>query len=529
MTNIQAYEQRLKIFDGQLPVVSRPEIEEITSLTSLMNAFRKATGWSLDYASDSETERIKAAAWATSVRPNLGAPSGHLLLDPVDSTPQNDVSVMEFSSACHLTESISSLLAELITANYVIWHREAELAAGVPLIASDDGATHLAIRLEAILQGGVQAVQADAAALYLLNEDTSELKLRSCFGLPRSKLLEPARPLQGSLGDLEALLGHAVVLEDTNLLNQWCVPEKFPSAVCVPVSSPTSILGTLWIFCRRKRGFTDAEVNMLEMTAGRISADLEREMLLREGVAGAHLKQQVAAAERFQRGGLPSVQPLVREWNIAGWAAQTHEVGGDFFDWFSLPEKRIAVALGDAVGQGVEAAMAAGAVKASMRSHALYQKEIGSLLGHLNATIWGDSTGDRAINFFGGILDSDDGNIHFGSAGHLGVILLRNDGWELLSQPSQPLGGGPDVTYQSQHLSIEPGESLIIFSDGIRDARDHHGQPLSEAGIAEPLLGMADSSAESLLELAKDRLEAHSVSPESLDRAMLVIKRTDTP
>ena len=263
------------------------------------------------------------------------------------------------------------------------------------------------------------------------------------LGMPRSKLLEPARPLQGALGDLEALLGHAVVLEDTNLLSQWCVPEKYPSAVCVPVSSPTSILGTLWIFCRRKRGFSDAEVNILEMTAGRISADLEREMLLREGVAGASLKQQVAAAERFQRGGLPSVQPMVREWNIAGWAAQAYEVGGDFFDWFSLPEKRIAVALGDAVGKGVEAAMAAGAVKASMRSHALYQREIGHLLGHLNSTIWGDSTGDRAINFFGGILESEGGEIHFGSAGHLGVILLRNDDWELLSQPSQPLGGGP--------------------------------------------------------------------------------------
>lgn len=529
MTNIQASEQRLKIFDGQEPEVTRPEIEDISSLPSLTKAFRRATGWSLDYRTEIETAKIKAASWATPVRPGLGAPSGYLLLDPVDSTPKNDGSVMEFSAACNLTEALAGTLAELIRANHIIWHREAELAAGVPLIADSDNQNHLAVRLEAVLQGGAQAVQADAAALYLLNEDTSELKLRSCWGLPRSRLLEPARSLQGALGDLEAMLGHAVVLEDTNFLRQWCVPEKFPSAVCVPVSSPTSILGTMWIFCRRKRGFTDSEVNILEMTAGRISADLEREMLLREGVAGASLKQQVAAAERFQRGGLPSVQPLVRGWNIAGWAAQAHEVGGDFFDWFSLPEKRIAVALGDAVGTGVEAAMAAGAVKASMRSHALYQKEISSLLGHLNATIWGDSTGDRAINFFGGILDADEGNVDFGSAGHLGVILLRNHEWELLSQPSQPLGGSPDVVYQSQQISLESGESLIIFSDGIRDARDHRGQPLSEAGIAEPLLDRADRSAEELAELAKDRLEAHSIHPESLDRAILVIKRTGTP
>ena len=527
MTNTPTSQQRLKIFDGQEPEVARPEIEEIRSFPPLMKAFRKATGWSLDYGADTEAAKVKAASWATPVKPGLGAPGGHLLLDPVDSKPDREEPVMDFSSACALTESIADLLAELIRSNHVIWHREAELAAGVPLIADTDNPNSLAARLEAVLRSGAQAVQADAAALYLLNEDTSELKLRSCWGLPRSRLLEPARPLQGALGDLEAMLGHAVVLEDTKMLHQWCVPEDFPSAVCVPVSSPTSILGTLWIFCRRKRDFSDAQIGVLEMTSGRISADLEREMLMREGVAGAALKQQVAAAERYQRGGLPSVQPMVRDWNIAGWAAQSYEVGGDFFDWFSLPGKRIAVALGDAAGRGVEAAMAAGAVKAAMRSHALYQTEIGSLLGHLNATIWGDSTGDRAINFFGGILDAEEGQVHFGSAGHLGVILLRRNGWELLSQPSQPLGASPDVTYHGQHISLEPGESLIIFSDGICDARDHRGQPFGEAGIAEPLVGMADRSAAELLEMAKDRHEAHSACPESLDRAIIVIKRTD--
>ena len=110
MTNTQACEQRLKIFDGQASEVARPEIEEIASLASLMKTFRKATGWSLDYASDKEPKRIKAAAWATSVRPSLGAPSGHLILDPMDSNPKNDQSVMEFSSACKLAESIAALL-----------------------------------------------------------------------------------------------------------------------------------------------------------------------------------------------------------------------------------------------------------------------------------------------------------------------------------------------------------------------------------------------------------------------------------
>ena len=111
---------------------------------------------------------------------------------------------------------------------------------------------HLAERLQAALLAGGEAVGCDAAAIYLLDEATTELKLRSSWGLPFDRLTAPARPLQGAVADLEALLGHAVVLNDDNLMATWNAPEDFPAAVCVPVSSPTTLLGTLWVFCKRK-------------------------------------------------------------------------------------------------------------------------------------------------------------------------------------------------------------------------------------------------------------------------------------
>ena len=88
--------------------------------------------------------------------------------------------------------------------------------------------------------------------LYLLDEATTNLKLRAQFGLEETAFLMPARRLETAIADIEALAGHAVVIDDTELLSHWSVPVPCGAAICVPVSSPTTILGTLWLFAEDK-------------------------------------------------------------------------------------------------------------------------------------------------------------------------------------------------------------------------------------------------------------------------------------
>ena len=167
-------------------------------------------------------------------------------------------SPVSFEAARGLASAIGGMLEEILQLRRALVEREAELAAGVPLVPHPEEPEHLANRLEAVLRGGAQAVGCHAAALYLLDEATSKLKLRSCWGLPLDRLTAPPRPLQGAVADLESMLGHAVVLEDTPMMRHWRAPEEFAAAVCVPVSTSTTILGTLWMFSNAKRDFTDA-------------------------------------------------------------------------------------------------------------------------------------------------------------------------------------------------------------------------------------------------------------------------------
>ena len=283
--------------------------------------------------------------------------------------------------------ALGGMLAELLGTNHALWLREAELAAGVPVVAGPDESEHLAVRLQAVLKSGAESVDCPAAGLYLLDEATTSLKLRSSFGMPRERLSEPARPLQGALADLEAMLGHAVVLNDLDRQTHWNPPEDFTAAVCVPVCTPTIILGTLWVFSNEPRDFTDRETNLIEVIAGRLASDLERENLLREGVDSSQWKKDLSAVQRLQRNQLPTIAPLLEGWDVAGWTDQADTVGGDFFDWFALPDGLLAVAVADVMADGVEAAFGANTVKAATRAHGQYHRSTDAMLKAVNMTL----------------------------------------------------------------------------------------------------------------------------------------------
>jgi GAF domain-containing protein len=187
---------------------------------------------------------------------------------------------------CHeaAAQELGSLVAKLVSdrtrVERALGEREAELGTNTPIVDYPRTAAHLSERLAAVLRGGAKSLGCSAAAMYLLDDDTSELKLRAEWGLGADKLAEPARPLADALADLEALCGHAVVLEEEVIMDLWKVPEPCKAAICVPISGPSTVLGTLWFYCDAARKFTDVETNLAEILAGRLAAELDREALV---------------------------------------------------------------------------------------------------------------------------------------------------------------------------------------------------------------------------------------------------------
>ena len=274
---------RLHVEDKDTP--SDP-IQALPGIESLAERFENVTGWTLRFheTADSYRRRMDQRGQEQLI------PQGKLAIDDMSAK------LPAGKSACHrvrceeLVDSINEILGQLESNRVELWKRDAELATAVPVVQPPQDDQHIASRLQTSLTAALEATGAQAAALYVLDDATSELTLRSSVGLSTTQFNHRTRPLQGALADLEALLGHAVVIEDTNLLRHWNPPEDFPAAACVPVSSATTPLGTLWVFDTECRDFSPEETNLLEIIAGRIAAELEREVALAQGSSSVELE-----------------------------------------------------------------------------------------------------------------------------------------------------------------------------------------------------------------------------------------------
>lgn len=509
-------------------VVATPETRDVAGLGELCTAFEQTTGWRLRYAGIDEPARGETV-WTAPVPTGNRRPRGHLR---IESGGTDQALRIDLAQAAALAGGVAELLSQLLNAETALWRREAELAAGVPVVSRPSHENHLAQLLETLLRGAAEAADCQAAGLYLLDEGTTELKLRASWNLPRSRLTAPPRTLADAAADLEAMAGHAVALEDMPLAMHWNPPEEYASAICLPVSSAESILGTLWLFCEAPRDFTDKQANLAEIVAGRLATELEREMLAVEALHATDVKKDLDLAGQFQREQLPSIAPHCAGWDLAGWSSPARQVGGDFHDWFPVEGDRLAFVLADVCDRGLRAALVGGGLRAALRAHGEYGHHLGALLEKTNRSLWTGAAGNQLAALCCGIVEPDSGLVRYAWAGCPLVLHLRRGEATRLVQPRVPLGLEPDAVFAEQLLTLAPGESLVLLSDGILAAQDASGIVLGEAGLTEMLLGRFGTPAAGLVDVIRRRLTAsptggdgRSLASAIEDRSLLIVRR----
>ena len=432
---------------------------------------------------------------------------------------------MSLAVAGNLAGAVGKLWGELLAARRALWQREAELAAGVPLTLSDEESPQLGERLEAVLRGGAEAVGCQAAALYLLDPATTELKLRSSWGLPHQRFTAPARPLRGALADLEALLGHAVVLTDDELHGYWKVPEEnFASCVCVPVSSATMPLGTLWIFSRQPRDFSDAETNIVEVVAGRLASDLERQVMAQEALATRDQTNQMRLAQQSQDAQLPSTAPMIDGWEVAANAHHCGSVGGTFYDWFSTSGDGLAIMAGDAMLPGIGGALISSALRAAARAQAPDCPAPHRLLEKANSILWTGSAGNDNSGLFQAILKPHGEWCEFAASGPIRVLRVGPNGGAIIAELSPAVGLHEEMRFRDIRADVAPGDVLLVYGTTFLAEQE----PADLAALDEQLIASLDSSldlsARRLAGIAGQILQS-AAGAEHADRVLVVIKR----
>ena len=271
-------DQYLCSFPPPKKLLDHEDVPFFGSLPELLRSVRKITGREVVFIRAGGT-LPEIGARCFPVKVDGGKLPGHLILMPAKRTRKTPLSEVEQEE---LLSSLALLLGDAYRWQQLFRKYEEELASVVPVPSFKPNDRCFSESLYNILKGGAKVLGCDAASLYILEETSKTLKLRSCWGLPEERLLDPPRKLHDSLADIEAILGQAMILNDDFLLESWKSPELFRTAICVPVASPVSILGTLWFFSDEHRDIDVKDLELMEIIAGRIAAELERAAVLRE-------------------------------------------------------------------------------------------------------------------------------------------------------------------------------------------------------------------------------------------------------
>jgi hypothetical protein len=226
----------------------------------------------------------------------------------------------------------------------------------------------------------------------------------------------------------------------------------------------------LWVFGKEPREFSPSQTDILEIVSGRIAAELEREMLLAEGIEAKRWQRQVAQVAQQRRDRLPRVAPLLDGWQLAGFSLSADRLGGEFYDWNVLPDGVLAVSLGVADGEPLEAALAAGEAQAALAARSALQHDCGEMLDAVNEVLYAASAEERRLSLFYGRLHPAAGELEFAAAGHLVAVVLGQ-------RPVQPLPVSPGQLAEpqmgrrrSQQARLDRGQTLLVASEGLVQA-----------------------------------------------------------
>ena len=197
-------------------------------------------------------------------------------------------------------------------------------------------------------------------------------------------------------------------------------------------------------------------------------------------------EEELKRAREIQQMLLPSTLPQLAGVQIAGAWQPAREVGGDYFDVIQLDKNRLGICVGDVAGKGITAALLMANLQASFRAFATSEASPQLVCTKLNKFLCANIASGKFVTFFYAVLDADARTLTYENAGHSPGLLLRSDGTtETLPGGGAVLGALPDWTYQDYTVQLQPGDQLLLSTDGITEAENAKLEEFGEERLLE--------------------------------------------
>jgi serine phosphatase RsbU (regulator of sigma subunit)/anti-sigma regulatory factor (Ser/Thr protein kinase)/FixJ family two-component response regulator len=329
---------------------------------------------------------------------------------------------------------------------------------------------HLALEdlLDELLEHVVDMLNADTAAILLLDEERNVLEMRAAKGLEEEMAARVPVPVGAGIAGRIVAERRSVVIDDVSQAEAISptVRERVRSLLGVPLMVERRIVGVMHVGTTSSRRFTAEDTIVLQLAGDRAARAIER--------AQAY-QQEHETAVTLQRSLLPDRLPDVPGLALAARylpGAAGAEVGGDWYDVIPLADGRVGVAMGDVVGRGIPAASLMGQLRNALRAYAIEGHRPAVVVERLDRLVQSLNPGRMATLLYM-VLEPDGRSGTFANAGHLPAMVVEPDRPpRLLEGPAGvPLGVLPYASFEETAATIEPGSTLVLYTDGLVEER----------------------------------------------------------
>ncbi len=465
------------------------------------------------------------------LKPGDRITAGHLTIvyapEAGKGAAQPSVVVFEGDKDSGTTSSMAVTLEGALSKQTMLFERGGTKASA-PLQALIEAGQQLSENLplnelfQVILGLAIKAVNAQRGVVMILENGELVVKAHKGEGFRISTKVrdqvihQKMSVLVGNTGLDQAFKGRMSIVE-----------QRVHTMIAAPLQAKDRIIGLIYVDSPHVfREFKEDDLSLLAVMANIAAVRIENARLAEIEQAERILKRDLTQAAEIQRGILPEEAPQAPGLDLAGFNLPCRTVGGDYYGFVTYPSGRVGLALGDVSGKGMPAALMVMAFDARLRVLAEIEESPERLVTRLNKITCASCPSNRFITFFYGVADPAAGELAFANAGHNPPFIVRASGKvESLDGGGPVLGIVPFAPYKQERTRLDPGDLLVIYTDGVTEANNISEEEFGEERLVEVLRRHRGEPAGAIVNAVMEALGKFTMGAPQGDDITLVVAR----
>ena len=387
--------------------------------------------------------------------------------------------------------------------------------------------------LERVIDEVIATTRAERGFIMLRAAD-GQLAFQAARGIDRKTIEEPKFEISRSIVESVAQDARPVVTSDALHDAQYQRREsvmnlRLRSILCVPLLHKGTVLGVIYVDNRLQVGiFTEKDLDLLNAIGASAAIAIENARLYQVAVEKGRLERELQVARSVQTSLLPGATPQMDGWEFAAWWEPARQVAGDFYDFIPAGDGYLGLVIADVSDKGMPAALFMALSRSTVRASVTAAATPTDGINRANRLLCADATDGMFVTLFYAQLDPATGGLLYVNAGHNPPLHYnaKTDETDLLTRTGMPLGVNDLGDYGQRGVQLASGDLILLYTDGVTDARDARGEEFGLKRLRELVLEHRRAAASNLVAALTAALRDFTAAAEPFDDITVVaVKR----